>query len=1076
MSTTTTTNKKPIGRLSRRSRSLGDAHSPVFYGKDENNGGYTNTHYDNILTSIPNGTSRSLSPNHHHPRRRDRRRHGISQGFKSLSPSKWMKKFKSNRSKSVPLFDDTSNNDAVWRSHNDDDRINQKATRNHHHSHHSRHPHDSNVIKKTVLSQQQRHYTTNKTRHINTSKTLQHMSNDTTSNHHLTYEKRMEEVSSQHPTNNTATTNHVYPNDMDTTTPNQIVNTNNKHNPTSITINNNNEDDSSACTQETNVDVACDETTSRLTTIVWKRKSGFSGKMKSGYVKASEKANELSMKSVSNLQKLTQTFHPGSGGMGNNNAVHSPTSQQGNSSNVGSGSGLVGPPTNIKIWEERRILLEGGILMYYHKDADLSVIDESEAEECNGNAGGIGIGGGSRSSIMSKNKNLAKLKHKFIEFSQGTKNSFNLGHHHHHQQNNTSNTTNSTSQPTTEINASSSTKSNSAINTPRGLIDLVATGASASVTHLTQFSHAPTPYSLSINVKNETKWVLCFTSSKELLNWLGALTDISLKQSVQSYEMDHGHSYLFDYDFDDEDIEKMNYDSKKSKEEILDNDSKHSIGSKGSSAFHETTANDDDNVKNTNNDNEFERREALDELTPLLGPEPKFNVQQRRSCNPNINSCAPQGPYSTMAIFNGAVLSLLFLMNNASTTILVAQSVMNGLVWSYYYYTNKKPVGFVGDDDDDNGSDIPVNATSSSTNAIKSCMTPSGSKISMRGRSFSSGDYDMKEKPSFVEVTKDDPEIVIRNEPPFKPSVGETMVQFQNESEAMNYKGDMIGYISAPSSILQVRGSHYLSDKKKVPSPTSLYELVQVDGFDSDQHMLDVGTKFNLSELQCDSPKGPWRAPDLLVISFALPTSPPKIGKASDNKGYIVVGYYKMRQATREILQILSNNNLNSEEKEEKLHELYPNENERFIVNGVKLWEKWCQCAPTDQEMQKRLKFIPRGENLKEVGVPGWICKYNGKPMLIKRPGVTNFVYSHQDENMMEIDVNMHPLPYMFRQAMTYLKEHYFQRIVMTFGFVIEGRESDELPEVLLGNPLQLPYVNPANVVKSGAVFDRPSF
>lgn len=37
---------------------------------------------------------------------------------------------------------------------------------------------------------------------------------------------------------------------------------------------------------------------------------------------------------------------------------------------------------------------------------------------------------------------------------------------------------------------------------------------------------------------------------------------------------------------------------------------------------------------------------------------------------------------------------------------------------------------------------------------------------------------------------------------------------------------------------------------------------------------------------------------------------------------------------------------------------------------------------------------------------------------------------------------------------MAYLNDHYFVRMLMTFGFVIEGRSEEELPEVLLGNPM----------------------
>jgi hypothetical protein len=44
----------------------------------------------------------------------------------------------------------------------------------------------------------------------------------------------------------------------------------------------------------------------------------------------------------------------------------------------------------------------------------------------------------------------------------------------------------------------------------------------------------------------------------------------------------------------------------------------------------------------------------------------------------------------------------------------------------------------------------------------------------------------------------------------------------------------------------------------------------------------------------------------------------------------------------------------------------------------------------------------------------------------------------------------------------------------MTFGFVIEGREEDELPEVLLGSPMHLD--KPSTVLKSAAVFAKSSF
>jgi hypothetical protein len=340
--------------------------------------------------------------------------------------------------------------------------------------------------------------------------------------------------------------------------------------------------------------------------------------------------------------------------------------------------------------------------------------------------------------------------------------------------------------------------------------------------------------------------------------------------------------------------------------------------------------------------------------------------------------------------------------------------------------------------------------------------------------------------------------------------------QYQQQQQQIK-----IGWMAAPSSTINVRGAHYLNDKIKIPSPTSLYELVEVDVLHADDVILDIGQKFNLSKLynhqneHANEHGKTWHAPNFLIISFLLPTSAPKIGQKSNEKGYIVTGYYKLRDETKQILSILTHpkynnthdndnthNNTNEHLRIDALNQFCvtgtssksqskpqsksqsqsPHMNQKDRINAVKLWEKWCTNAPHDPEMQKRLKFIPRGNNLREIGVANWICKYNGKPMLIKRPGVTNFVFSHDvnndmhndmhsDMNMMEIDVNMHPLPYLFKSAMHHLDEHYFQNLLMSFAFLIEGREEDELPETLLGCPLNVPTIHRDHILKATHVF-----
>lgn len=53
---------------------------------------------------------------------------------------------------------------------------------------------------------------------------------------------------------------------------------------------------------------------------------------------------------------------------------------------------------------------------------------------------------------------------------------------------------------------------------------------------------------------------------------------------------------------------------------------------------------------------------------------------------------------------------------------------------------------------------------------------------------------------------------------------------------------------------------------------------------------------------------------------------------------------------------------------------------------------------------------------------------------------------------------------------MAYLKENYFDKAVGTFGFVIEGRCDNELPEVVIG-AMQICYLDPQYVVNFNEFF-----
>ena len=310
-----------------------------------------------------------------------------------------------------------------------------------------------------------------------------------------------------------------------------------------------------------------------------------------------------------------------------------------------------------------------------------------------------------------------------------------------------------------------------------------------------------------------------------------------------------------------------------------------------------------------------------------------------------------------------------------------------------------------------------------------------------------------------------------------KPMAGSTTIKSdypmtRGKEEVWNLP--KVVWASLPASSILIRGDDYNKTKMKCPSPESLYELVQLDAIQAETTYFDLGTKYEISHMLNKNTNKTWTAPSFLIITWLLPTSQPRLGKKGDEKGYIVTGYFKLRNETKEILQIITHPKYknNEEAQRRQLNQvLSSNPQWKKRINGVKLWEKWCNVAPHDPNMQRRFKFVPRGDNLGQMGVANWILKYNGKPTTIKKPGVTSLVFSHVQEDWMEIDVNMHPYPYLFKQAMSHLDQNYFQDLLMTFAFVIEGREADELPEVLLGNPIRLVYVKRKNVVMAKNVF-----
>ena len=289
----------------------------------------------------------------------------------------------------------------------------------------------------------------------------------------------------------------------------------------------------------------------------------------------------------------------------------------------------------------------------------------------------------------------------------------------------------------------------------------------------------------------------------------------------------------------------------------------------------------------------------------------------------------------------------------------------------------------------------------------------------------------------------------------------DTTADSNNESNQQQQQPKGVRWRKVSGDTLQVRSAGYRISRVKTSSPGELYECLGVDFIESSHRLPEMSSRVELPEVYFDAEAEDvhlksWYAPDLFVITLSIPIDPSARG--DDGRCYTMSLYLRMKDETRQILKQLTHHD-HKDGTEANTN------NPR--INAVRLFNEWCRKAPQDPQMQARFKLIPFIANLSEWGIPSWITRWSGKPILIKRAGKTGFVYNHQREHTnnnnnnihhhfsssscMEMEISLHPFPWATKQAVALLKDQIFSQVLTTFGFVIEGRDDAELPEVLIG-------------------------
>ena len=675
-------------------------------------------------------------------------------------------------------------------------------------------------------------------------------------------------------------------------------------------------------------------------------------------------------------------------------------------------------------WERRRIELAGTKLLYYLKDGD----DEPDGGTMNGSNSGPAGKSDDSTSVANNNS--------FAEDATGT-------------------APRSTDESVTVFNRRTTWLEQAAANfanvtamagsssdptQPRGYLDL----AKEKATVQAAFGHsgAPSPFALSIKVRGETKWKLCFDHHKTQMEWLAAITDVVVQGSVDAYNANLLAA-----------ADPGNIGNEFFHPQYVNEPPSGSVTSAAAAQTHRLwmmepytvesatgLASVDDESESEDDDTLFDAASCVDEPgDPVLmrTEMTEESLTYAASSSGALQALDQAGaqkeaidraetcrvvPESNLLYLASVVNAALAVARASSTTmegfwyLLVAVNFALGLC------TVKQPdwrsiLNYVRA--------LPADTAASSKS--------SRSLSAIRRRTTTTTTSKVASVPFPIKLQKQG----------YIPTAGCSTVKLKNPTDApVNDKNQVFaGWRVVPGDIMSVRSHGYLVTHKKIPSPGELYECVNVDIFESPSRYPDMATRVKLPECKFDDggKAKTWRTPDFFIISIALPTDPPKFGRStSDGGGYTVTLYFKMRQETRNILRRVTADGYDPSQE-------VVNDPQTSQVNAVRLLEEWCRRAPTDPKFQARFKVVPNAHNLKEIGVPSWISKYNGKPFLIKRAGETGFLYTHPELSCVEFDISLHPFPYLAKQGICFMKENYFKKILVSFGFVIEGRADDEV-------------------------------
>lgn len=230
-------------------------------------------------------------------------------------------------------------------------------------------------------------------------------------------------------------------------------------------------------------------------------------------------------------------------------------------------------------------------------------------------------------------------------------------------------------------------------------------------------------------------------------------------------------------------------------------------------------------------------------------------------------------------------------------------------------------------------------------------------------------------------------------------------------------------------STFYVRSKHYMSDKVKLPAECSLYRMVKVESVTLPVRKDHIVEHLEVPAASAASVEAGKRVnlPPILIIQLQMPMYAPVLFGEHDGESCSLIYYSELDPDVADMPQHAIDLVV------------------RFVQGGTE---------EDGQASRDRLKLIPRIMNVDEWGRDAGLSRtevrlvhnYNGKPLLM-RPQFK--FYNDEAQTYFEVDVDIHNYAYVARRAFC----GYVPRLgpsVFENGFVIQGNNERELPEVLL--------------------------